>query len=104
MNTDKDIECLQNDSQSNRSKPKFLYQHVLPEQLLFHHNLKAVFKKTHIIYFLSLSPSLSVPASFLLVHGSSPRGLDSCLGSFTTASLQWRVQDQTDLLAREVKA
>lgn len=106
MNTDKNIECLQNDSQSNRSKPKFLYQHVLPEQLLFHHNLKAVFKKTHIIYFLSLSPplSLSVPASFFLVHGSNLRGLDSCLGSFTTASLQWRVQDQTDLLPREVKA
>lgn len=61
MNTDKDIECLQNDSQSNRSKPKFLYQHVLPEQLLFHHNLKAVFKKTHIIYFLSLSLCLSLP-------------------------------------------
>lgn len=104
MNTDKNIECLQNDSQSNRSKPKFLYQHVLPEQLLFHHNLKAVFKKTHIIYFLSLSPSLclSLPlfslfmvlVSGVLIPASALSQLHPSSGGFRTKQIcypgRWR--------------
>lgn len=95
------MKCLQNDSNSNLSKPKFLHQHVFLEQLLFHHNFKAFFRLTSFISSLSVPASLF--SSFLFFFFFIiPRSLDSCLSSFTI-SLHWRVSDQTDLSSHEVE-